>query len=159
MTFDLLNPVQLSSALLPDLLLMAGAIALMLLAAWRPDSDAHQRTVGLASIGLLVATMVLVVWMAVSGLSASDKGVIAVDGFRWMVDLVVLLGAIGTIALAIEHNVRDGIVQAESHVLVLFATAGMMILAGARDLMVVFLGIEIMSIAVYVLAEIGRAHV
>ena len=156
MTFDLLNPVQLSSALLPDLLLMAGAIALMLLAAWRPDSDAHQRTVGLASIGLLVATMVLVVWMAVSGLSASDKGVIAVDGFRWMVDLVVLLGAIGTIALAIEHNVRDGIVQAESHVLVLFATAGMMILAGARDLMVVFLGIEIMSIAVYVLAGLNR---
>ncbi|MCE9601407.1 MAG: NADH-quinone oxidoreductase subunit N [Gemmatimonadetes bacterium] len=156
MTFDLLNPVQLSSALLPDLLLVAGAILLMLMAAWRPDSDARQRTVGFASIGLLVLTMGLVVWMAVSGLTASDKGVIAVDGFRWMVDLVVLLGAIGTIALAIEHNVRDGIVQAESHVLVLFATSGMMILAGARDLMVVFLGIEIMSVAVYVLAGLNR---
>lgn len=156
MTYDLLNPVGLTAALLPDLLLMGGAIILMLLAAWRPDSDAHQRTVGLASIGLLVATMAAVVWMFVRGDTAPNTGVIAMDGFRWMVDLVILLGAIGTIALAIEHNVRDGITQAESHVLVLFAASGMMIIAGARDLMVVFLGIEIMSIAVYVLAGLNR---
>lgn len=156
MTYDLLVPTQLSAALFPDLLLMGGAIVLMLVAAWRSDSDAHQRTVGLASIGLLVATMAAVVWMSVRGDTAAPNGVIAVDGFRWMVDLVILLGAIGTIALAIEHNVRDGIQQAESHVLVLFAASGMMILAGARDLMVVFLGIEIMSVAVYVLAGLDR---
>jgi len=156
MTYDLLNPAQLSAALLPDLLLMGGAMVLLLLAAWRSDSDAHQRTVGLASIGLLVATLAAVVWMSVRGDTAADTGVIAVDGFRWMVDIVILLGAIGTIALAIEHNVRDGIRQAEAHVLVLFAASGMMILAGARDLMVVFLGIEIMSVAVYVLAGLDR---
>ncbi len=46
MTYDLLVPAQLSAALLPDLLLMAGAMLLMLVAAWRPDSAAHQRTVG-----------------------------------------------------------------------------------------------------------------
>lgn len=156
MTYDLLNPAQLSAALLPDLLLMGGAMVLMLLAAWRADSDAHQRTVGLASIGLLVATLAAVVWMSVRGDGAPETGVIAVDGFRWMVDIVILLGAIGTIALAIEHNVRDGIQQGEAHVLVLFAASGMMILAGARDLMVVFLGIEIMSVAVYVLAGLDR---
>ncbi len=156
MTYDLMIPSQLTAALLPDLLLMGGAMLLMLFAAWRPDSDAHQRTVGFASLGLVAATMAAVVWMAVRGDTAEPGGVIAVDRFRWMVDLVILLGAAGTIALAIEHNVRDGITAGESHVLVLFAASGMMILGAARDLMVVFLGIEIMSVAVYVLAGLNR---
>lgn len=156
MTYDLMIPSQLTAALLPDLLLMGGSMLLMLFAAWRPESDSHQRAVGFGSLGLIALTIASVVWMAVRGDSAAPGGVIAVDGFRWTVDLVILLGAAGTIALAIEHNVRDGIAQAESHVLVLFATAGMMILGAARDLMVVFLGIEIMSIAVYVLAGMNR---
>ncbi len=156
MTYDLSIPSQLMAALLPDLLLMGGGMLLMLLAAWRPDSAAHQRHVGFASMGLLVATIGAVAWMLVQKAGAANSGVIAVDGFRWMVDLVILLGALGTIALAIEHNDRDGITQAESHVLVLFAAAGMMILAAARDLMVVFLGIEIMSVAVYVLTGLDR---
>ena len=158
MTYDLLVPAQLSAALLPDLLLMAGAMLLMLVAAWRPDSATHQRTVGFLSLGLVVATIGAVVWMALRGDTAEPTGIIAVDGFRWMVDLVVLLGAAGTIALAIESNDRDGITQAESHVLVLFAASGMMVLAAARDLMVVFLGIEIMSVAVYVLAGLDRRN-
>jgi NADH-quinone oxidoreductase subunit N len=159
MTYDLLVPSQLMAALLPDLLLMGGSMVLMLLAAWRPDSAAHQRTVGIASMGLVVATIAAVIWMAMSGATAADGGPIAVDGFRWAVDIVVLLGALGTIALSVEHNVRQGIAQGESHVLVLFAAAGMMVLAAGRDLMVVFLGIEIMSVAVYVLAGINRRSV
>jgi NADH-quinone oxidoreductase subunit N len=155
MTYDLALPAQLMAALLPDLLLMGGAMALMLLAAWRPDSDAHQRLVGKAAMGLIVLVIAAVVWMGTSGASA-NLGPIAVDGFRWTVDLVILLGALGTIAIAVEHNTRDGITQAESHVLVLLATSGMMILAAGRDLMVIFLGIEIMSVAVYVLAGLNR---
>jgi NADH-quinone oxidoreductase subunit N len=154
-TFDLLVPSQLMGALLPDLVLMVGAMVLMLYAAWRPDSLAHQRSVGIASIGLVVATIAAVVYMAARG-DASGRGVIAVDAFRWSVDLVILVGALGTIALAIEYNARQGIANAEMHVLVLFAAAGMMILAAGRDLMVIFLGIEIMSVAVYVLAGFNR---
>jgi len=55
-----------------------------------------------------------------------------------------------------DYNAREGITAGESHVLLLFATAGMMTLAAARDLMIVFLGIEIMSVAVYVLAGLNR---
>lgn len=155
MTFDLMVPAQLMGALLPDIVLMVGAMVLMLYAAWRPDSPQHQRSVGIASMGLLVATLAAVVYMALRG-DASGRGVIAVDGFRWAVDVVVLLGALGTIALAIEYNIRQGIAHAEMHVLVLFAASGMMILAAGRDLMVIFLGIEIMSVAVYVLAGFNR---
>src|SRR5205085_3696281 len=83
-------------------------------------------------------------------------GPIALDNFRWMVDVVVLLGTAFTIALAMDDNARTGIHAAESHVLVLLASSGMMLLAAARDLIIVFLGIELMSVAVYALAGINR---
>ncbi len=155
MTFDLSIPAQLMQALTPDLVLMVGAMVLMLVAAWRPDSDAHQRAVGIGSIGVILAPIVLVLWFSTREM-ASGPGVIAVDGFRWAADLIFLVGALATVALSIEYNGKEGIFAAESHVLVLFATSGMMILAAARDLMIVFLGIEIMSIAVYVLAGLNR---
>jgi NADH-quinone oxidoreductase subunit N len=155
MTFDLSIPSQLMHALAPDLVLMGGAMVLMLIAAWRPDSDGHQRMVGYGSIGLLLVTLVLVLVFGASGLS-SGPGVIAVDGFRFAADALFILAAAGAIALGIEYNGREGIWSAESHVLVLFATSGMMIMAAARDLMIVFLGIEMMSIAVYVLAGMNR---
>ncbi len=155
MTFDLSIPSQLMRALAPDLVLMGGAMLLMLVSAWRPDSDAHQRRVGQLAMGLVVLTIAAVVRLATSGATAGP-GPIAVDGFRFTVDLVILLGALGTIAIAVEHNTRDGITQADAHILVLLAASGMMILAAGRDLMVIFLGIEIMSVAVYVLAGLNR---
>jgi NADH-quinone oxidoreductase subunit N len=155
MTFDLAVPSQLMQALTPDLFLIGGAMILMLAAAWRPDSDRHQRLVGYGSIGVLLATLVLVLWFDRMG-NTTGPGVIAVDGFRFASDAIFILAALGAIALGIEYNGREGIWSAESHVLVLFATSGMMIMAAARDLMIVFLGLEIMSIAVYVLAGMNR---
>jgi NADH-quinone oxidoreductase subunit N len=71
-------------------------------------------------------------------------------------DVVILLGTIGALALAIDDNDRLGTTTAETHVLILLASSGMMLLAAARDLMIVFLGIELMSISVYALAGINR---
>jgi NADH-quinone oxidoreductase subunit N len=155
MPFDLTRPAQLTLALAPDLLLFGGAMLLMLWAAWRPDSGAHQRRVGLASLALTVLTIVVVIVFALRGFT-SQGGILAVDGFRWAADLVFLLATVIAIALSIDYNGREEIIAAESHVLLLFATGGMMLLAAARDLMIVFLGIELMSIAVYVLAGLNR---
>ena len=148
-------PAGLTLALLPDLVLIGGAMLLMLWAAWRPESASHQRSVGIGALALTAITAVAVVWFAISGQTAKP-GVVAVDGFRWGADLIFLLATFITIALSIDYNAREGIDAAESHVLVLFATSGMMILAAARDLMIIFLGIELMSIAVYVLAGLNR---
>ncbi|MGQ0648843.1 MAG: NADH-quinone oxidoreductase subunit N [Gemmatimonadaceae bacterium] len=155
MNLDLSVPAQLSAALAPDLFLFAGAMVLMLYAAWKPDSERHQRTAGYASLALAMLVLVSVVLMARRGLT-SGNGVIAVDSFRWASDIVFLIAAIITIALSIDYNAREGIHIAEAHVLTLFATGGMMLMAAARDLMVLFLGIELMSVAVYVLAGLNR---
>src|SRR5690606_8818014 len=58
--------------------------------------------------------------------------------------------------LSLDENSRIGVKAPESYVLTLLATAGMMILVGARDLIMVFLGMELMSVAAYVLAAIDR---
>jgi NADH-quinone oxidoreductase subunit N len=143
------------TALGPDIILMAGAMCLLLWSAWRPESDAHQRNVGVASIALCVTVIVAIAFYVARGDDALP-GIIAVDNFRWTADIVFLLATIGTIALSMDYNAREGMTSAESHVLLLFATSGMMTLAAARDLMIVFLGIEIMSVAVYVLAGLNR---
>src|SRR6266566_5197614 len=155
MQFDLSMPAQLSSALGPDLLLMGGAMLLLLWSGWRKESDAHQRNVGILSMALCIFTMAAVGYYAYRGYTATN-GVIAVDNFRWAVDEIFLIATVGTIAMSLDYNSREGITPGESHVLLLLATSGMMILAAARDLIIVFLGIELMSIAIYVLVGINR---
>jgi NADH-quinone oxidoreductase subunit N len=155
MNFDLSMPAQLTSALGPDLLLMGGAMILLLWSGWRPESDAHQRSVGVLSIVLCVLTMIAVGYYAYQGYTASN-GPIAVDNFRWAADEIFLIATIGTIAMSLDYNRREGITPGETHVLLLLSTSGMMILAAARDLIIVFLGIELMSIAIYVLVGMNR---
>ena len=155
MSFDLSLPSHLMTALGPDLILMAGAMILLLWSAWKRESDMHQRNIGVASIVLCITVIVAIAFYMARGDDALP-GIIAVDNFRWTADIVFLLATIGTIALSMDYNSREGMTAAESHVLLLFATAGMMTLAAARDLMIVFLGIEIMSVAVYVLAGLNR---
>jgi NADH-quinone oxidoreductase subunit N len=153
-SLDLAVPAQLMLGLVPDLVLVSGAMLLLLWAAWQPDSNEHQRRVGMASIALAGLTMVLCFNWA--GRFSAGTGPIALDNFRWLMDVVILLGTVFAIALSMDDNMRTRITAAESHVLILLASSGMMLLAGARDLIMVFLGIELMSIAVYALAGMNR---
>jgi NADH-quinone oxidoreductase subunit N len=151
---DLSVASDLTLALVPDLVLMGGAMLLLIWAAWRPDSDAHQRRVGLA--GIVVAAITMVLCFAWYDRFTANPGPIAVDKFRWAFDIVILLGTVFAIALSMDDNMRSRITAAETHVLILLASSGMMLLAAARDLMIVFLGIELMSISVYALSGINR---
>ncbi|HEX5581745.1 MAG TPA: NADH-quinone oxidoreductase subunit N, partial [Gemmatimonadaceae bacterium] len=156
MMLDLSNPAQLAIALLPELVLIVGTMGLILFSVWRPASDAHQRAVGIGAILVAVAALAAVGYMAFVGGYETSGGVLAVDGFRWAASAILLLGAILTIALSIDYQGNDGITTAETHVLVLLATSGMLLLSGSRDLVLTFLGIELMSIPIYVLAASDR---
>ena len=146
-------------ALAPELILLTGAMILLVWAAWRPDSAAHQRAVGIGAIVLTVITMGVVIWFLRRGDVTMTAEAVAVDAFRWLADIILLLGTALTIATSIDYNEREGLGAAESHVLVLLAAAGMMLLAGARDLILVFLGIELISICVYALSAMNRRSV
>jgi NADH-quinone oxidoreductase subunit N len=152
---DLTRPMDLTRAIAPDLLLCAGAMIMLLYAAWRPESEAHQRRVGRGCMVVAILTMIAVVAAGALGWTATG-GPVAVDGFRWAADIVILLATVIAIGLSMDYNAREGITAAESHVLVLFATVGMMIMVASRDLMVLFLGLETMSVSIYVLVGMNR---
>ncbi|HSU94311.1 MAG TPA: NADH-quinone oxidoreductase subunit N [Gemmatimonadaceae bacterium] len=155
MYFDLSIPSQLAGALLPDLILVIGAMLLLLVSVWRKESLGHARLVGLLSIVVCLITFASVVWLWRAHASAS-AGIIAVDNFRWATDCIVLAATIIAATLMIDYSEREQLVSAESYVLLLLAASGMMLLAASRDLIVVFLGIELMSIASYVLCGLDR---
>src|SRR5207253_8824482 len=69
----------------------------------------------------------------------------------------LLLGTAGlTVLVSFDYVERERLLVPEYHALLLFATLGMMFMVGGEDLMVVFLGLELMSVAVYALAGINR---
>ncbi|MDQ3698300.1 MAG: NADH-quinone oxidoreductase subunit N [Gemmatimonadota bacterium] len=155
MHFDLSIPAQLTAALGPEIVLITGSMIMLLVAGWRADTEDHGRRVAIGCIIVTLLTIAAVIFYLVRGATAT-AGIIAVDNFRWASDLIFLLATLLALALSIDYHRRHALVVAESHVMVLFAASGMMLLAAARDLIVVFLGIELMSVAVYVLAGLNR---
>jgi NADH-quinone oxidoreductase subunit N len=85
-----------------------------------------------------------------------QESMIAVDRFRLYANWIVLLAAALTILISFTYVYRQRLQAGEFYALILFATAGAMFMAGARDLIVIFLGLEVMSIAVYALTAFNR---
>ncbi|MBM4296776.1 MAG: NADH-quinone oxidoreductase subunit N [Deltaproteobacteria bacterium] len=82
---------------------------------------------------------------------------IMLDNFALFFTLIFLLAAALTILSSIQYVRQTGIHEGEFYALILFATAGMIVMAAANDLMVFFLGLETMSVAVYVLTGMWRS--
>ena len=104
--FSLSRPLELTAALAPDLVLIVGAMILVVAAAWRTESAAHQRAIGWASIVVVLLALAAVIYFLLSGYGAGP-GPIAVDNYRWMVDVVILLGTLLTVMLAMDDNDRE----------------------------------------------------
>jgi NADH-quinone oxidoreductase subunit N len=159
-----LSAGELARALAPELLLSVGAMVMLLSSVWQPQSshataaDGAERTSLHARFGivlcLLVALVVVIAWG--DGVSGTSDLRLAGDGFRWAMDGVILLGTILTLGLLEADHQRSHAYSPEVPVLILLAAVGMMVLTAARDLMFVFIGIELMSLAVYVLAGVNR---
>ena len=157
MPIDLSSPAGISLALLPEIILTVWAAGLLLLIGWRHHAPDIQRQVGILTVVGIVVAMGSVIWLWRSG--AHPDGLplmLALDGFRWATGLVFLLGAAAAAVLALGYLERERILVPEFYPLLLFATIGMLLMGGAADLIMVFLGLEFMSLSVYVLAGIRR---
>ena len=78
------------------------------------------------------------------------------DPFSAFNQILIISGASLSLILSLEWNCAQGIARFEFPVLMLFSTVGMMIMAGAANLMTLYLGLELMSLALYVLAAFAR---
>ncbi|HEX5385436.1 MAG TPA: NADH-quinone oxidoreductase subunit N [Gemmatimonadales bacterium] len=154
---DLRVPLDALIGLLPEVLLTAWVLLMLLVVAWRHDTEEDVHLAGwLAFVGILVASAALGV-MALGGAhSAGAPFMVAVDDYRFGGAAVILLSSAATILLSLRYLDRQRLLAPEYYVLVLLATIGMLLLAAAEDLIVTFLGLEVMSVAVYVLAGFDR---
>jgi NADH-quinone oxidoreductase subunit N len=157
MSLDLSLPADLLRALAPELVLTVAAMAVLLVAAWRHKTVRDTRVVGWLALLALVATAAAAGWLWWNGARPVGAPVmVAVDDFRLVVDWLLLAAAGLTVVLSFDYVERERLLAPEYYVLLLFATLGLMFMVGGDDLMVVFLGLELMSVSVYVLAGFNR---
>jgi NADH-quinone oxidoreductase subunit N len=141
---------------LPELLLAGGAMALLLIGAYEGE-----RTAGPAliyAVVLLVLAGIIIAVMPERRLEAFN-GSIVVDGFARFLKILTVIGSIGTLWLSWDFLSDPDRSKFEYPVLVLLATTGMLLLISAGDLIALYLGLELMSLALYVVAAFDRDNV
>ena len=157
MSLDLANARDLLRALLPELTLTLVGMVLLLVIAWRHRTAADLRVAGWVTLAGLAAAGAAAWWLWWHTARAiGAPAMIAVDDFRFVADWLLLGTAALTVLVSFDYLERERLLVPEYHALLLFATLGMMLMVGGEDLMVVFLGLELMSVAVYALAGINR---
>jgi NADH-quinone oxidoreductase subunit N len=140
------------SAIVPVACVVAAAIATMTAEAFRARG-ARMPMAPLGIVGLVGAAIAsALLWDQ----NATSFGVVTADNFGLFVGWVVIAVAVLTLALSGPPVDRQRLPQGEYYSLGLFATAGMMLMAIATDLLVIFIALEIMSLAVYVLTGLKR---
>jgi NADH-quinone oxidoreductase subunit N len=122
---------------------------------------AKQRWVtGIISLVGLTAAAVACVWMWKGGVASTTmnfNGMIVLDELRLAFTLIFLLVSALTILISMIWVESENLPAGEFHSLLMFATAGMMLMASGNDLVIIFLGLEILSIATYVMAGFRRS--
>src|SRR5215470_8629552 len=138
---------------LPELVLAVGAMLLLMLGAYRGQETT--RAVTLLSVCLLIATGVLVLTLPAGKLTTFGCSFI-VDDFARFLKIVALIGSVATLVLSTEFLSDPSRRIFEYSILVLLSTLGMMVLISAGDLIMLYLGLELMSLALYVVAASNR---
>ncbi|MGC8471138.1 MAG: NADH-quinone oxidoreductase subunit N [Acidimicrobiales bacterium] len=146
-------------AILPEIVMLGGAVLLLAVGALVE----RQLRVRVATFGTLAVSagalgVSLWQWADVTshgGFSAVDHAVV-VDGFSALVNILVSCAMFLTALVADGYLRRERVEGAEFHVLAMVSASGAMIMGSANDLIVIFLGLEILSIALYVLAAFNH---
>ena len=154
---DLTTPLGATLALLPECVLTGWTLVVLLYIAWRHQTERHSRTAGwLSLVGVVLAGQALAVLWLLDARAAGTPHMTALDSYRFGGAAVILVITAATILLSIRYLARQRLLAPEYYVLVLLAATGMLFLAGAQDMITLFLGLEVMSVAVYVLAGFDR---
>jgi NADH-quinone oxidoreductase subunit N len=138
---------------LPELILLVGAMALLMLGVF--SGERATGTVSWLAILLLVVAGVLIALQPPERLAAF-YGSFVVDGYGRFMKILALAGSAVVILMSWDFLGRPDRQRYEYPVLILLSTTGMMMLISAADLIALYLGFELMSLALYVIAAIDR---
>ncbi|MDE4189517.1 NADH-quinone oxidoreductase subunit NuoN [Phaeobacter gallaeciensis] len=145
------------SVVLPEIILAVYAM-LALLAAVYTGKDKLAATLVWSTAALMVA---LAVWIATGGNGTHEAfgGMFVDDGFARFAKVLVLIGAAAVLVMGQEYMSRRGMLPFEYPILVALSTVGMMVMVSAGDLMALYMGLELQSLALYVVAALRRDSV
>ena len=153
---ELVNPNVNIWAILPETIVAVTGIIVMLYDCFAPKQRAVTGTLSL--VGLAAAAVFLgLLWMDGAGIPATSwNGMIAHDNLRMSFSFVFLIVTALTILVSTIWVEREDVPIGEYHALLLFATFGMMFMSAGNDMVIIFLGLETLSIATYVMAGLRR---
>src|SRR3569623_94319 len=138
---------------LPELVLALGSMALLMLGAYRGQETT--KTVNTLAVVLLIVVGVLE-YLVPAGKQVTFGGSFIVDDFARFMKILALIGSAVTLVLSAEFLADPSRRIFEYAILVLLSTLGMMVLISAGDLISLYLGLELMSLALYVVAASNR---
>lgn len=140
---------------LPEIVLSVGALLLVLYGAWRGERSSEGVNVG--ALILLIFTFFLVV--SQTGNVTTLNGAFIADPFARVMKSLILIGSAATILLSRDYFQRERIDRFEYPILIVLCTIGMLVMASANDLISLYLGLELQSLAAYVIAAFHRDDV
>ncbi len=136
----------------PELILAVGALALLMIGVFSGDRSAPTVT-GLA-VAIMIAAGLWLVFVPAQG--EAWGGAFVLDSFSRFMKVIALIGSITAMIMTVGNARSEQLDRFEFPVLLTLATLGMMLLISANDLIALYLGLELMSLALYVVAAINR---
>jgi NADH-quinone oxidoreductase subunit N len=142
------------SLIMPEMVLAISAMALLMLGAYR-GGDAQASLINWLSAALLIAVGL---WIVTAGgpEQAAFAGAFVADGFARFAKVLILFSSALVLILSEEWLTRRGIMKFEFPVLILLSAVGMMVMVSAGDLIALYMGLELQSLAFYIIAAINR---
>jgi NADH-quinone oxidoreductase subunit N len=151
---DLVTPNVNMTAILPELVVAFAGIVAMVYDSFFPRDRVTTAVISIA--GLIVSGVLLAMMWGQPLPFGTWNGMIAHDNLRLGFSFVFLLVSLMTILISTIWVEREDVPSGEYHALLMFATFGMMLMAAGNDLVVIFLGLETLSIATYVMCGLRR---
>jgi len=142
------------STVLPEVLLAVFAMLSLLWGVYF-GKDAQARPILWTSVAVLVALALFIGFQEPGTREAFDRMFIN-DGFSRFAKVVILLGAAIMLALSEEYLTRNHLMKFEFPILIVLAVLGMMMMVSAGDLMALYMGLELQSLSLYVVASFRR---
>jgi len=152
---DLTNPNAVVSIILPELVVAIAGIVVMLYDSFFPKQRFVSGAVSLICLAIS-AILLAMMWSGAYEIPSGWNGMIVHDSLRLSFSFVFLFVTAMTILISTVWVERENVPVGEYHALLMFATFGMMLMAAGNDLVVIFLGLETLSIATYVMAGLRK---
>ena len=139
-------------AALPEIFMAVSALALLMLGVF-VGKDKAFRTVSWLAVAAQIVALVLVV---LGDGGVAFYGQFTADAFAKFTKVMILIGSSIGIVMAMNYAERENMARFEFPILILLATLGMMAMVSATDMLSLYLGLELQSLALYVIAAIRR---